>query len=269
MNCETHTVRMGEIGNESKVLIGKDEGKRQFGRPRRRLKDNIKMNVKDRILRCGFIWIKTETNDKILWTQQWTFVFYKMWGITNWYGLQLIHELVFILNFIKVIRLVQNLLCEDQQVHRCYHTEILTCLAKQCKSNIWSALIPNASRRGLPGCDAVYCGGRIPTIPKMEAAWSCHNTTQRHSTEDFEWNFQSLENLKSHLMLIVSVHETLVSPLFWANKKWPWTSPSTANLEISSNWLAWRSLLRSVRNRNTRSCQTGKRYASIILTLWR
>jgi hypothetical protein len=38
---------MGEIGNESKVLIGKDEGKRQFGRPRRRLKDNIKMNVKE------------------------------------------------------------------------------------------------------------------------------------------------------------------------------------------------------------------------------
>jgi hypothetical protein len=34
--------------NSYKILVGKPEGKRPFGRPRYRLKDNIKMYLKER-----------------------------------------------------------------------------------------------------------------------------------------------------------------------------------------------------------------------------
>jgi hypothetical protein len=37
---------MAEIRNAYKVLIGKPEGKRLHGRPRRRLENNIRMNLK-------------------------------------------------------------------------------------------------------------------------------------------------------------------------------------------------------------------------------
>jgi hypothetical protein len=35
----------GEIGNANTILFGKPEGKRQFGRSRRRWEDNIKMDL--------------------------------------------------------------------------------------------------------------------------------------------------------------------------------------------------------------------------------
>jgi hypothetical protein len=38
-------VRMGKMGNAYKILVEKPEGKRPLGRPRRRRKDNIKMDL--------------------------------------------------------------------------------------------------------------------------------------------------------------------------------------------------------------------------------
>jgi len=43
--------RMGERRGVYRVLVGKPEGKRPIVRPRRRWKDNIKMNLQD--VGCG------------------------------------------------------------------------------------------------------------------------------------------------------------------------------------------------------------------------
>jgi len=39
--------RMGERSGEYRVLVGKPEGKRAFGRPRRRWENNIKMDLQE------------------------------------------------------------------------------------------------------------------------------------------------------------------------------------------------------------------------------
>jgi len=39
--------RMGEDSGVHRVLVGKPEGKRPLGRPRRRLEDNSKMDLKE------------------------------------------------------------------------------------------------------------------------------------------------------------------------------------------------------------------------------
>jgi hypothetical protein len=44
-----HVARMGEKKNVYRLLIGKPEGKRPLGRPRRSWMDNIKMDFVDRI----------------------------------------------------------------------------------------------------------------------------------------------------------------------------------------------------------------------------
>jgi hypothetical protein len=38
---------MGEMGNAYKILVGKPEGKRLLGRPRHRLEDNIRVDLKE------------------------------------------------------------------------------------------------------------------------------------------------------------------------------------------------------------------------------
>jgi hypothetical protein len=38
---------MGEKSNAYRILVGKPEGKRPLGRPRRRWVDNIKMNLRE------------------------------------------------------------------------------------------------------------------------------------------------------------------------------------------------------------------------------
>jgi hypothetical protein len=47
-----HISRMGLMKNAYKILIGKPEGKRPLGRPRRRWED-IRMDQRERVRRCG------------------------------------------------------------------------------------------------------------------------------------------------------------------------------------------------------------------------
>jgi hypothetical protein len=42
-----HVERMGENRNVYRILVGKPEGKRPLGRPRRRWVDNIKMDLRE------------------------------------------------------------------------------------------------------------------------------------------------------------------------------------------------------------------------------
>ncbi|KAJ4438883.1 hypothetical protein ANN_14836, partial [Periplaneta americana] len=42
-----HVARIGESRNEYRVLVGRPEGKRPLGRPRRRWEDNIKMHLRE------------------------------------------------------------------------------------------------------------------------------------------------------------------------------------------------------------------------------
>jgi hypothetical protein len=55
--------RMGEMRNGYKMLVGKPEGKRPFGRRRRRWEDNIKTNLWEKYFRMwtGFIWLRLGT----------------------------------------------------------------------------------------------------------------------------------------------------------------------------------------------------------------
>jgi hypothetical protein len=42
-----HAARMGEKRNVYRILVGKPEGKRPLGRPKRRWVDNIKIDVRE------------------------------------------------------------------------------------------------------------------------------------------------------------------------------------------------------------------------------
>jgi len=54
---------MGETRGVHRVLVGRPEGKRPLGRPRRRWEDNIKMDLEE--VRCGawtgLIWLRIGT----------------------------------------------------------------------------------------------------------------------------------------------------------------------------------------------------------------
>jgi hypothetical protein len=47
MRWAGHVARMGEERNVYKVLVGKPEGKRPLGRPRRRFEDGIRMDLRE------------------------------------------------------------------------------------------------------------------------------------------------------------------------------------------------------------------------------
>jgi hypothetical protein len=47
MRWAEHVARMGEKRNAYRILVGKPEGKRLLGRPRRRWVDNIKMDLRE------------------------------------------------------------------------------------------------------------------------------------------------------------------------------------------------------------------------------
>ena len=56
MRWAGHVARMGEERDAYRVLVGKPEGKRLLGRPRRKLVDNIRMDFQE--VGCGYVdWI--------------------------------------------------------------------------------------------------------------------------------------------------------------------------------------------------------------------
>jgi hypothetical protein len=56
MRWAGHVARMGEEWGVYRVLLGKSEGRRPLGRPRRRWVDNIKMDLQE--VGCGYMgWI--------------------------------------------------------------------------------------------------------------------------------------------------------------------------------------------------------------------
>jgi hypothetical protein len=56
MRWADHVARMGEKMNVYRIFVGKPEGKRPLGRPRRRWVDNIKMDLSE-IGWDGVVWI--------------------------------------------------------------------------------------------------------------------------------------------------------------------------------------------------------------------
>jgi hypothetical protein len=59
---------MGEERNVYKVLVGKPEGKRPLGRPRRRWEDGIRMDPREIRLAVwiGFDWLRTGIGGELL-----------------------------------------------------------------------------------------------------------------------------------------------------------------------------------------------------------
>jgi len=56
MRWAGHVARMGEERGAYRVLVGKSEGKRPLGRPRRRWVDNVRMDLQE--VECGYVdWI--------------------------------------------------------------------------------------------------------------------------------------------------------------------------------------------------------------------
>jgi len=52
-----HVARMGEESRVYRVLVGKQEGRKRMGRPRRRWVDNIRMDLQE--VGCGYMdWIE-------------------------------------------------------------------------------------------------------------------------------------------------------------------------------------------------------------------
>jgi hypothetical protein len=56
MRWTEHVARMGEKRNAYRILVGKLEGKRPLGKPRRRWEDNIKLYLRE-IVWSGMDWI--------------------------------------------------------------------------------------------------------------------------------------------------------------------------------------------------------------------
>jgi hypothetical protein len=61
-------VRVGDRGGVYRNLVGKPEGKRPLGRPRRRLEDDIKMELEEVGWSswAGLIWLRIGTGDGFL-----------------------------------------------------------------------------------------------------------------------------------------------------------------------------------------------------------
>jgi hypothetical protein len=57
---------MGEERGVYRVLVGKPEGKRPMGRPRRRWEDNIRMDLRDVGVWTGLSWLRIETGGEQL-----------------------------------------------------------------------------------------------------------------------------------------------------------------------------------------------------------
>ena len=56
--------RMGEGRGAHRVVVGKPEGRRSLGRPRRRWEDNIKLDLQEvgeGVVRTGWSWLRIGT----------------------------------------------------------------------------------------------------------------------------------------------------------------------------------------------------------------
>jgi len=64
-----HVARIKERRGAYRVMLGKPEGRRPLGRPRRRCEDNIKMNLQKVVWRAwnGLIWLRVGTGGGLLW----------------------------------------------------------------------------------------------------------------------------------------------------------------------------------------------------------
>jgi hypothetical protein len=63
---------MGEDRVAHRVLVGKPEGKRPFGRPRHRWKDNIKIDLQEvgrEVVGTGLSWLRIGTGGGLLWVR--------------------------------------------------------------------------------------------------------------------------------------------------------------------------------------------------------
>ena len=84
MRWPGHVARMVERRGVYRVLVGKPEGKRTLGKPRRRWEDNIRTDLQEVGLGgvwTGSTWVKVGTGGGHLWRGWWTFGFRKMRGI--------------------------------------------------------------------------------------------------------------------------------------------------------------------------------------------
>jgi hypothetical protein len=68
MRWTGHVARMGEKRNVYRLLVGKPEGRRPLGRPRRRWIDNIKMDLLEIGLNLwtGLVWLRIGTGGGLL-----------------------------------------------------------------------------------------------------------------------------------------------------------------------------------------------------------
>jgi len=62
---------MGEGRGVHRVLVGKPEGERPLGRPRRRCEDNIKMDLQEvgGVVRTGWSWLRIGTGGRHLFVR--------------------------------------------------------------------------------------------------------------------------------------------------------------------------------------------------------
>jgi hypothetical protein len=83
MGWEGNVARMGETKNTYRILVGKQEGKRPLGRPRRRYVDNIKMELRE--TGCdGMDWIEL-VQDRDQWRALVNLrVPYICWEVPEW-----------------------------------------------------------------------------------------------------------------------------------------------------------------------------------------
>ena len=84
MGWAGHVARMGKWRVVHRVLVGKPEGKRPLGRPRRRWEDNIKMDLQEVGGSCGN-WMELAQDRerwKALVSTVMNFRFHNMWGIS-------------------------------------------------------------------------------------------------------------------------------------------------------------------------------------------
>jgi hypothetical protein len=65
MKWAGRVVRMGEERKVYRVLVGKPEGGRPLGRPRRRWEDGIRIDLRETGWGIGFDWLRIGTGDEL------------------------------------------------------------------------------------------------------------------------------------------------------------------------------------------------------------